>query len=87
VKGRVLKINQVKEYVLKYDQLECIRKAVYRFSQLTRSFDRFFIGGFAVISDKSFFHAPSLSLSELKEIGAFASCVFIPPFVDKSSGA
>jgi len=31
VKGRVSKINQVKEYVSKNDQLQCIRTAVDRF--------------------------------------------------------
>ena len=42
VKGRGLKINQVKENVSKNDNLQCIRIAVDRFFKWTRSFDRFF---------------------------------------------
>jgi len=56
MKGRVSKINQVKENVPKNDQLQCIRMAVYRFFfsnershlldfKLAFVPDQFFIGG------------------------------------------
>ena len=41
MKGRVSKINQVKEYVSKNDQLQCIRIAVERFIKWTLSLYRF----------------------------------------------
>ena len=52
MKGRVTKINQMKENVLKNDQLQYIRIAVDRFFKWTLSLDRFL--KFANVPDRFF---------------------------------